>query len=209
MPQLYGRLHRRYARRDGGLTRRQMLQTSFAAAAGVLLSERFGLAQTGKRVVVIGAGFSGLTAAFELSQAGYDVTVVEARNRVGGRVVSFSDMVPRKVVEGGGELIGSNHPTWVAYAKRFGLEFLDVTEEDLEFPIVLNGKRVTAEQSEALWEQMEKAFSSILADAAKVDADEPWKAANAEALDKRTLGDWIAKLDVDPLLKSAFQTLMT
>jgi monoamine oxidase len=98
-----------------------MLQRSFAAAAGVLLSEQLGTlaAQSGRRVIVVGAGFSGLTAAFELSQAGYDVTVVEARNRVGGRVVSMGDLVPGKIVEGGGELIGSNHPTWVAYAKRF------------------------------------------------------------------------------------------
>ena len=94
------------------------------------------------RVVVIGAGFSGLAAAYELTRAGYDVTVVEARNRVGGRVISFSDIVPGKNVEGGGELIGSNHPAWVGYAKQFKLDFLDVGEEDLEFPIVLNGKRL-------------------------------------------------------------------
>ena len=75
----------------------------------VLLSDgspaAFG-AGPGGRVVVIGAGFSGLAAAYELAQAGYDVTVVEARNRVGGRVISFSDIVPGKNVEGGGELIG-------------------------------------------------------------------------------------------------------
>ena len=91
MPQLYARLHRRFGPRDGGITRREMLQRSVAAAAGVLLSEQFGaLAQAGRRVIVVGAGFSGLTAAYELSQAGYDVTVVEARGRVGGRVVSLS-----------------------------------------------------------------------------------------------------------------------
>ena len=76
----------------------------------------------------------------------YDVTVVEARNRIGGRVISFSDLVPGKNVEGGGELIGSNHPAWLAYAKQFSLQFLDVSEEDLEAPIILNGKKATAEQ---------------------------------------------------------------
>ena len=123
MPELFRRLHRRYGTPDG-ITRREMLQRSLAAAAGVLISERVGLLNAqGKpgRVVVIGAGFSGLAAAYELSRAGYVVTVVEARNRVGGRVISFSDLVPGKNVEGGGELIGSNHPTWVAYAKQFRL----------------------------------------------------------------------------------------
>ena len=104
------------------------------------------------------------------------MTVAEARNRVGGRVISFSDLVAGKNVEGGGELIGSNHPAWVGYAKQFGLKFLDVTEEDLEAPIVLGGKRLTSDESDALWEEMEKAFNTIIADAAKVDADEPWKA---------------------------------
>ena len=93
MPHLYAQLHRRFGRPHDGLTRRELLQASLAAAAGVLLSERIGLGQAGKRVIVVGAGFSGLTAAFELSRAGYDVTVVEARNRVGGRVLSFGDFV--------------------------------------------------------------------------------------------------------------------
>ncbi len=201
---------RRYGK-PSGLTRREMLQRSFAAGAALLISERFSgplLAGAG-RVVVIGAGFSGLAAAYELQRAGYEVTVVEARNRVGGRVLSFSDLVPGKNVEGGGELIGSNHPAWVAYAKQFGLSFLDVGEEDLEAPIVINGKKVTAEQSEQLWEEMEKVFNTIVADAAKVDADEPWKAAGAEALDKRTLADWIEKTSASPLCKSALHTMMT
>src|SRR5687768_1593598 len=135
MPNLYAQLHRRYGTKDG-LTRREMIQRSLAAAGVLLISDSltFGAQKTGARVVVIGGGFSGLAAAYELSRAGYDVTVVEARNRVGGRVISFSDLVPGKNVEGGGELIGSNHPAWVAYAKQFKLEFLDVGEEDLEFP---------------------------------------------------------------------------
>jgi monoamine oxidase len=209
MSNIYRNLNLRYGK-PSGLTRREMLQRSFAAGAALLISERFTgpLVAGAGRVVVIGAGFSGLAAAYELQRAGYEVTVVEARNRVGGRVLSFSDLVPGKNVEGGGELIGSNHPAWLAYAKQFGLSFLDVGEEDLEAPIVLNGKKVTAEQSEQLWEEMEKVFNTIVTDAAKVDADEPWKAAGAEALDKRTLADWIDKQGASPLCTSALHTMM-
>ena len=209
MSNIYKTLNARYGK-PTGLTRREMLQRSFAAGAALLISERFSapLQAGAGRVVVIGAGFSGLAAAYELGRAGYEVTVVEARNRVGGRVISFSDLIPGKHVEGGGEFIGSNHPAWLAYAKQFGLQFLDVSEEDLEAPIVLNGKKVTAEQSEQLWEEMEKAFNSIVADAAKVDADVPWKANNAEALDKRTLADWINKLSASALCKTALHTMM-
>ena len=100
--------------------------------------------------------------------------------------------MPGKNVEGGGELIGSNHPAWVGYAKQFGLEFLDVTEEDLESPIVLGGKRLSADESDALWEEMEKAFNTIDADAAKVRRrSSRGRRPNAEALDRRTLASWI------------------
>ena len=211
MPNLYAQLHRRYGKQDG-LTRREMIQRSLAAAGALLISDRIAFAlPQGKagRVIVIGAGFSGLAAAYELTRAGYDVTVVEARNRVGGRVISFSDLVKGKNVEGGGELIGSNHPTWVGYAKQFKLNFLDVGEEDLEFPIVLNGKRLSADESEALWEEMEKAFAPLLEDAKNIDADRPWTAPNAAALDKRTLGDWIQGLGVSPLCKAGIDTMMT
>ena len=213
MPDFFARLHRRYGRSDG-ITRRDMIQRSLAATAGVLLSERFagGLAAQGKpgRVVIVGAGFSGLAAAYELTRAGYVVTVVEARNRVGGRVLSFSDLVPGKNVEGGGELIGSNHPTWVTYAKQFKLEFLDVSEEDFEAPIMLGGKRLSESESEALWEELVRTSNLLNADAAKVpDALEPWRTPNAEALDRRTLASWIQSVDASPLCKTGFDTMMT
>jgi len=212
VPQLYARLYRRFGRPRDGMTRREMLQSSLTAAAGLLLSERMPLlAQGSRRVVVIGAGFSGLAAAFELKRAGYDVTVVEARNRVGGRVLSFSDLVPGKNVEGGAELIGSNHPSWVAYAKRFNLTFLDVTEdEDLEAPIMLAGKRLTSKEAEALWEELDTAMTTInTAAAAVTDPDRPWTTPDAEALDRRTLASWIQSIDCSDRCRATVDAMMT
>ena len=193
---LYAQLSRRFAGRPPAISRREMIQRSLAATAGILLSDKFGrgLAAQAKagRIVVVGAGFSGLTAAYELSQAGYDVTVVEARNRVGGRVISFADMVPGKNVEGGGELVGTNHPRWIRYAERFKLKLIEATEEDLDAPVVLGGKRLTADQAEALWEEMEKAFARVDVDGKAVtNPSEPWRTANAEALDRRSIGSFI------------------
>ncbi|MBA3888351.1 MAG: FAD-dependent oxidoreductase, partial [Acidobacteria bacterium] len=210
MPNLYAQLRRRHGQ-PSGITRREMIQRSLVAAGGLLLSAHFGplaAQQKGGRVVVIGAGFSGLAAAHELSRAGYDVTVVEARNRIGGRVITFSDLVPGKTVEGGAELIGSNHPAWLGYAEQFKLEFLDVSEEDAEFPIVLDGKRLSGDDSEALWTEMEEAFNTIISDAATVDADRPWTSPNADPLDRRTLASWIENLEASPLCKSALRTMM-
>jgi monoamine oxidase len=90
------------------VSRRQFLQrVGVAGGAGVLYGTMGGLGLTpvaqaapfeppkrsdftltgrsSKRVVVIGAGIAGLTTAYELGKAGYDVTVLEARNRPGGR----------------------------------------------------------------------------------------------------------------------------
>lgn len=215
---LYAILQRRYGKRIDTITRRQFLRATAASAAGMLLSRLPGPARAqttrpvGKRVVVVGAGLGGLACAHELASVGYDVTVVEARNRVGGRVLSFHDLVPDRNVEGGGELIGSNHPTWVAYAARFGLEFLDVTDdESLEAPIILGGRRLTSRECEQVWEELEQCVGPLNVEAAKVDADEPWKTDRAESLDRRSMGEWIAGLsqDVSELTRRALAAMLT
>ena len=210
---LYARLHDRFAPDEGGLTRRQLLRASLAAGAGLLLSQR-GFAQdtAGRgRVVVIGAGFSGLATAYELTSAGFDVQVVEARNRVGGRVLTFRDFVPGKVVEGGGELIGSNHAVWQTYAKAFGLTMLDMTEDAaLAGPVMLDGTRLSAGDAEALWTEMDAAFSSLNEEArALADADRPWLAVDAVAQDLRTVADWIADLPCSDRCRRAIDAMLT
>ena len=93
MSNLYSILNRRYGKPRDGMTRREMLQRSLAARPALLLSDARRLrpgAAPASASIVIGGGFSGLAAAYELSSAGYDVTVLEARNRVGGRVITFS-----------------------------------------------------------------------------------------------------------------------
>ncbi len=209
---LYARLSRRYRPQSTAFDRREFLKITLAASAGFLLSgtPSFGRPNIsrgvgrGRRVTVIGAGFSGLACAYELLSAGYEVTVLDARNRIGGRVLSFNDMVTGKVVEGGGELIGSNHPTWVAYAKKFGLSFNDVTEsETLEAPVILGGKRLSEKESEALWEEMDAAYKMMNAAAAPINADQPWLSPDAQRLDARSVAQWIRGLKVSEVCKKA------
>lgn len=203
MRSLYARLHSRFGE---PVDRREMIRRSLAAAAGVLISARGGFAgqrPSGPRVIVVGGGFAGLAAAYELSHAGADVTVLEARNRIGGRVVSFRDLAPGAAMEGGAELIGTNHAIWLDYAKRFKVPFVKITEEDAEAPIVLNGRRLSAADSEKLWEEMDKALSAMNADAARVtDAFEPWRSPDAPAWDMRAQAEWIAAQPYSDLCKA-------
>jgi monoamine oxidase len=202
---LYTLLSRKFGPKIDGPTRRGFLRATLAASAGLLLSRNHELygqnapRRVGKRVVVIGGGFSGLAAAYELLSVGYNVTVIEARDRVGGRVLSFSDFVPGKNVEGGGELIGSNHPTWVNYAQVFGLDFIDVTESEHEAPVFFQGKKLTADESHALWEEMDKGLQRMNEQAKAVNVDEPWLTPNAATLDKQNGQEWIdAQKDLTP-----------
>jgi monoamine oxidase len=184
-----------------------MLQRTLAGAAGWLLSDRAGWTATqagrGHRILIVGGGFAGLAAAHELSAAGYDVRVFEARNRLGGRVLSFHDLAEGKTVEGGAELIGTNHPTWLSYAKQFGLTFLDVTEEAGDSPIVLDGKRLGAREAEALYDELEQAHGALDTLASPIDATEPWTSPNAAALDHATVSAWIEEQGVSARAKRA------
>jgi monoamine oxidase len=60
------------------------------------------------RIVVVGAGIAGLTAALRFTEAGFDVTVLEARDRVGGRLLSVT-LDNGAVAEMGGEWIRADH----------------------------------------------------------------------------------------------------
>jgi monoamine oxidase len=79
---------------------------------------------TTPRVLVVGAGFSGLSAARRLADAGVDVTVLEARERVGGRVWSVT-LTNGAVVEMGAEWIMAGDSRVREVAERFDLGLVE------------------------------------------------------------------------------------
>jgi monoamine oxidase len=123
---------------------------------------------------------------------------------MGGRVITFKDLVKDKIVEGGGELTGPNQATWMAYGKKFGFEFFPVVPDNqAESPVILDGKRLDRKAAKELWEEMEGSYGGITEAAAAVDPEQPWKAPKAAELDWRTLAQWIDELKVSPHCKRA------
>jgi monoamine oxidase len=190
------------------LSRRQFLGGT-AAAAGLALAGcgRLQLPGSGEKkqgaaaraagkgdVLVFGAGIAGLHAAYRLHKAGVGVRVLEAQDRVGGRMYSLRNYFPDgHVVELGGELIDTGHTTMQALAKELGLQLDDYEKDD---PAVardvwfFDGRR----RSDA---EVVAAFKPI---AAKID--EAWETIkgesvsykepnNAEPLDRMSIAQWL------------------
>ena len=106
------------------LSRRTFLKSTAVAAAGSLLhGTSVPMVQHSPRVIVLGAGFAGLAAAHALRSKGLDVTILEARNRIGGRVFSHPiDKEENLVVELGAEWVGESHTRIRSLCDEFGLQ---------------------------------------------------------------------------------------
>jgi monoamine oxidase len=107
-------------------SRRDFLKDATLATGGILLaSSSFGQFFIGKKpkVIIIGAGFAGLAAAFYLYRKKIDFVVLEARNRVSGRVHSHTiDPGENLVVELGAEWVGNSHTRMQNLCNEFGLD---------------------------------------------------------------------------------------
>lgn len=74
-----------------------------------------------RSVLVFGAGLAGLTAAYELKKAGHTVTVIEARDRPGGRVLTLRQFTDGLYAEAGGMIIHRSQRHLLRYVQEFGL----------------------------------------------------------------------------------------
>jgi monoamine oxidase len=96
-----------------------------------------------KRVVIVGAGMAGLVAAHALLEAGHDVEVFEAQQRVGGRVQTFREPFSDGLyAEAGAMRIPRSHELTMHYVERFGLPTVDFTMGNAAAYYHLHGNRV-------------------------------------------------------------------
>lgn len=100
--------------------------------------------QEPKRVIVIGAGAAGLVAAFELLRQGHEPIVLEAQQRVGGRIYTFrDDFAPELYAEAGAMRIPRVHNLTIEYCRLFGLKLRPFLMDSPNAFVHFGGQRLT------------------------------------------------------------------
>jgi monoamine oxidase len=188
-------------------TRRQFLAAGLAATAGVIsgcTTQARPEASTKHRVAVVGGGLAGLTAATALRSSGWDVVVLEARDRVGGRVHTLYDPFSDHLhLEAGGESIDDNHHHIQALARHYHLALSHRPADKLATASFYRaGSRntlstVTAADPGTLSGYL--AFGdALITMAGDLDPDHPERAAGAEQWDGQSLADFARTQTLDP-----------
>jgi monoamine oxidase len=187
------------------ITRREFIGGALAAAIATPRQAATAPDDWRRRVVVVGAGLAGLTAAIDLVDGGWDVVVLEARDRVGGRVHTirepFSDGLH---AEAGGESIDESHHAMLTALRRFGLlTERRAPQKPYDAVTYYRGHRTRlplflAKRKGAVLDDVLR-FSdaeAVLGDG--VDPAHPERAKNAEPLDATSLDAFIRTQHLNP-----------
>jgi monoamine oxidase len=151
-------------------TRRQLIAGG-AGAAAAAATARFAPAARAAdppRIVVVGAGLAGLSAAYRLKQAGLTAQVYEASDRIGGRCWTIRGaFADGQIAEHGGELIDQGHTSIRQLASQLGLKLdnlLQAERNGTELLGYFNGSPYTHEEAtddlKGIWQQIHSDVSA-------------------------------------------------
>ena len=194
-----------------GITRRRALAAGAALAVGAALPSVARAAKPAASsgnsadAIVVGAGISGLTAARELAAAGKSVIVLEARDRVGGRMLNH-DIGDGKVTELGAQFVGPTQDHILGLAKEVGVGTFKAydTGDNVYYK---SGQRSTFNDKlptgaipidPLIDADIIKAVLQLDQMSQKVPVDAPWRADNAEEWDSQTLWSWFKENQINP-----------
>jgi monoamine oxidase len=149
-------------------------------------------------VVVVGAGFAGLTAARRVVQAGHSVVVVEARTRVGGRVWNH-DLGGGHISERGGTFVGPTQDRLLALARELRVGTFPTYDRGEDLYVAGStrlrwsdtGVTGTAPPDPLILPDLAVVVSKLDQMSKSVPVNAPWKAPNAAEWDGQTLESWI------------------
>ncbi|MGP4049617.1 flavin monoamine oxidase family protein [Streptomyces sp. 2A115] len=160
-------------------------------------------------VVIVGAGFAGLSAADQLTAQGYGVVVLEGRSRVGGR--SFGGEIAGVPIDLGAAWVGARHPELLELAQRFDCATLPQYHEGKNV-LNLGGRRSTYRSdippvSPITLLDMGRVKYALDRLTSTVDLETPWKTPNAHALDAMTFGDWLRRKRATAKTRALMETI--
>lgn len=164
------------------------------------------------RVVVVGAGLAGLATARELQRAGAEVVVVEARDRVGGRVEGGA--IAGHPIELGGTWIGAGHTRMHALVAELGLETFRTWNDEGRTLVRLGRRRALVASHKGAVPRLNPFALADLAQglarfgrlARSVDPAEPWAHPRAHDLDAQTFETWVRRTLRTPSGRAFFRT---
>ncbi|MEZ4442815.1 MAG: flavin monoamine oxidase family protein [Polyangiaceae bacterium] len=147
--------------------------------------------------IIVGAGFAGLAAADRLASRGQRVTLLEARDRVGGRTATVP-LADGTAVDVGGQWLGPTQDRMYALCRRFGREVypMHVAGSNL---LRLAGRnrryRGHIPFRAPPWTLLNLGWvlARLELMARRIPLEAPWRAPGAHDLDQRTLGDWVRR----------------
>ena len=153
---------------------------------------------TSADAVIVGGGLAGLTAARNISAAGHSVIVLEARNRVGGRVWAY-DIGGGDIAERGGTFIGPTQDHIAALATNLGLSTFPTydTGNDVYYAdgskstYSDTGATGTAPLDPTILADLATVVQDLDNKATTINVNQPWANPNAEAWDAQTLESYI------------------
>lgn len=198
--------------RERQLSRRSLIGGA-AAGAAALTATAAGTAEAAATrdvdVAIVGGGLAGLTAARDLVAGGKTVAVLEARDRVGGRVVNLP-LPNGGWTEGGGEFIGPTQNRIKALADSLGVATFTtyntgknlLHKDGKKTPYATDGLLGSVPPVDVAGLANAAIVQSALDDMAKqVPVDAPWTAAKAAEWDRQTFESWLNANAVVPSAK--------
>jgi putrescine oxidase len=145
-------------------------------------------------VVIVGAGAAGLTAATELVKAGRTVVVLEARDRVGGRL--WTDEIDGAMLEIGGQWVSPDQDALIETLDELGLETYPRYREGVNVYLAPDGTRRTFEGEifpvpPATEQEIVTLIEKLDALVAEIDPERPWEHPDAKDLDEISFARWL------------------
>lgn len=201
------------------ISRRQLLHGGLAAAGAVAAATftregegAFAQQQGRSPILIVGAGIAGLTAGYRLRQGGVRADIIEATNRVGGRIRTAPKVAGTPIyADLGGEFIDTGHTTLISLATELGLRAIDLAQVQsglVKDTFFFDRRRVSLQQIIADFAPL---ASKINADLAAIGDEISYLdfTEAAEKIDNLSISEYLNQAEISTVLRQLLRVAYT